>query len=190
MRVDGEIVTPEALPLPRRANPGSHHIVASAAGRADVVRDVRLGEGQTAPVALPFGPSLAPPPVVAPPAPAALPVVPPETPTSSRSPGVATWASLGVGTAGLLAGTIVGVMELSKASTVKGQCNGNACPPAARGDLNDANTLATVSDVALGVGVVGVALGAVFYFTAPSAPVQPSVGLVRGGGSVGLGGAF
>jgi hypothetical protein len=189
VRVDGEAVTPEALPLPRKANPGPHHVVASAAGREDVVRDVRLSEGQTAPVELAFGPALSAAPV-APLPPAVLPSLPPESPPASRSPGVATWTSLGVGAAGLVVGTVVGVLELSRASTVKGQCQGNACPASARGDLNDANTLATISDVAFGVGLAGAALGAVFYFTAPTAPVRPSVGLVPGGGRVGVGGSF
>jgi hypothetical protein len=191
VRVDGEIVTPDALPLPRRANPGPHHIVASAAGRADVTRDVQLTEGQTAPVELPFGPALvaAPPPApVSPPAP--LPPSPAELPSGARSPGVATWAALGVGAAGVVVGTIAGVIELSKASGLKAQCHGNGCPATERDDLSSTNTLANVSNVALAVGVAGVALGAVLYFTAPRSPVQPSVGVVRGGGSVGLGGSF
>jgi hypothetical protein len=194
VRVDGEVVTPDALPLPRRANPGLHHVVASATGRADVAREVQLAEGQTAPVELPFGPALlqAPPPspVVAP---KPLPALPPDLPPTSRSQGVATWTAIGVGAAGLVVGTIAGILELSKASTVKGQCNGNACPGTERGDLSDANTLANVSNVALGVGVVGAAVGAVLYLTgstAPRGPVQPSVGVLRGGGSVGVGGSF
>ena len=190
VRVDGEIVTSDSLPLPRSANPGLHHVVASAAGRADVAREVQLAEGQTAPVELPFGPALAAPaptPVVAP---ALLPAVPPDLPPASRSPGVATWTALGVGAAGLVVGTIAGILELSKASTVKGQCPGHACPESERGALGDANTMANVSNVALLVGVAGGALGGVLYFTAPRGPVQPSVGVLRGGGSVGLGGSF
>jgi hypothetical protein len=191
VRVDDEVVTADALSLPRRANPGLHRIVATAAGRADVVREVQLAEGRTAPVELPFDPALpqAPPPgPVASPQP--LPAVPPDLPPASRSPGAATWAALGVGAAGLVVGTIAGILELSKASTVKGECNGNACPETARGDLNGANTLANVSNVALGVGVAGAAVGAVLYFTAPRGPVQPSVGVLHGGGSVGVGGSF
>ena len=193
VRVDGALVTPDALPLPRRANPGAHHIVATAAGRADVALDVHLAEGQTAPVELPFGPPLQvapPPPVVAPPPPTPLPALPPALPPESRSPGAATWAALGVGAGGLVVGTIVGILELSKASTVKAACNGNACPESQRSDLSSANTLANVSNVALGVGVVGAAVGAVLYLTAPRGPVQPSVGVLPGGGSVGLCGSF
>jgi len=181
VRVDGEVVTPDALPLPRSANPGVHHIIASATGRADVAREVQLAEGQTAPVELPFGPA----PVQAPP-----PALPPEPPPAARSHGAATWAALGVGAAGVVVGTIAGILELSKASTVKGQCHGTICPETERGDLADANTLANVSNIALGVGVAGAAVGAVLYLTAPRGPVQPSVGVLRGGGSVGLGGSF
>ncbi|HEY3820838.1 MAG TPA: hypothetical protein VGL81_26925 [Polyangiaceae bacterium] len=193
VRVDGELVPPDALPLPRRADPGVHHIVASAPGRADVLRDVQLAEGHAAPVELSFGPVIG---VVPPPAPvvapAPLPAIPLESAPApaSSSPGAATWAALGVGAAGLVVGTIAGILELSKASAVKGQCHGNACPESERGELSDANTLANVSNIGLGVGVAGAAVGAVLYFIAPRAPVQPSVGVLRGGGSVGVGGSF
>jgi hypothetical protein len=191
VRVDGELVPPDALPLPRRANPGTHHVVAAAAGHAEVARDIVLGEGQTATVDLPIGPALVvetPPPRAVVPVPLPAPVA--ELPAASRSPGAATWAALGVGAAGLVVGTIAGILELSKASTLKGECQGNTCPETARGDLDGANTLANVSNVALGVGVVGAALGAVLYLTAPRGSAQPAVGLLPGGGSVGVGGDF
>jgi hypothetical protein len=142
---------------------------------------VELAIGPLLVVIAPLAPAVAPSP---------LPAPVPEPPAPSRSPGAATWSALGVGAAGLVVGTIAGVVELSKASAVKGECHGNACPETARGDLDGANTMANVSNVALVIGVVGAALGAVFYFTAPRGPVQPSVGVLPGGGSVGMGGVF
>jgi hypothetical protein len=98
-----------------------------------------------------------------------------------------------VGGVGVGLGTVFGVLAMGAKSTLDGECGPSKkeCPK--QSDIDTLNTDAVLADVGLGVGVVGLAIGAVLLAThhsesgASTAPhVTPWVGL----GSAGIGGTF
>ena len=158
VRVDGIDVPAAALALPRRVNPGAHRIEASAPGYQAVVRSVEVSEGQLLRVVLALEPDV---PVDAPP-------IPPKKPSPTPAPRPRddvnqdglhaqgapwlTYVGLGVGSAGILAGTVTGVLSLDKTSDIKEDCDGNRCPASLQDRYDTANQLATVSTVSFAVG--------------------------------------
>lgn len=144
------------------ANPGVHHVVGTAAGFPDVKRDVRLAEGQALQVVLAFGsaPAAGPAGSPAPERPnAPLPVA------AKASKPVLLWVSLGVAAAGVAVGGATGVYSLSRTKDAKQHCDGNACTPEAQHDIAGAKTFANISNVAFGVGVVALGVGAWQFFS-------------------------
>jgi hypothetical protein len=70
----------------------------------------------------------------------------------------------GVGVAGILTGSIAGLMALRDKSIVDGDCNGPACTTQRGKDAADAaKTEATVSTVGFGVGVAGLVSSVIIY---------------------------
>jgi hypothetical protein len=102
---------------------------------------------------------------------------------SSRWP---VYVAFGVGGAGLLVGSITGVMALSTKSTLNspGVCHANktGCPP---GDVTALSTEGWASNVGFAVGIVGAGVGIVLLVTSGSHGDQ-RVGVRFGPGSVGL----
>ncbi len=98
----------------------------------------------------------------------------------------------GLGVAGFGVFTAFGLMGLS----AKSELDARACKPACPGaDVDDARKKFLVADVGLGVGVVSLALAAAVFLGRGEVPVaEPQIALdvapARGGGSVGLRGAF
>ncbi|MBX3204118.1 MAG: hypothetical protein KF764_03565 [Labilithrix sp.] len=88
------------------------------------------------------------------------------------------YGGFGVGILGLGVGGVTGAMTFSRASDVDPRCENDICAPEAKGDLDAANTLATVSTIAFAVGGAGVVLGVVGYLL-PRRPAsaKPRVGL-------------
>jgi hypothetical protein len=103
---------------------------------------------------------------VAAPAPVAAPAAQ-EADTSPKKNNTLAYVALGVGGAGLLVGTITGVMAMSKKSDL--ECQGKACPSSQEDALDSAKTMATVSTVGFSVGLVGVGVGVVLLLTGNSA---------------------
>lgn len=175
------------------ANPGVHQVVGTAAGFPDVKRDVRLAEGQAMQVVIAFGSAPAARPA-GPPAPDR----PPAPLLASAKAGKPTllWVSLGVAAAGVATGGATGIYSLSLTSRAKRHCDGNACTPKAQHDIDGAKTFANISNVAFGVGIVALGVGAWQFFahkspkrteeSANAAGLEASVGL----GNVALTGAF
>jgi hypothetical protein len=202
---DGEPVSAASLELPRKANPGKHVVQASAQGFDDARQEVTLSEGQNASVTLTLAPNgaVAPEPAATQSA-AASPFTPvaADTKTESHehwSPLV--WAGFGVGAAGLITGTVTGILHLTKVSSIKDEyCGGGtSCRDGYQHALDDARPTATIADVAFGVGIAGVAVGVVGLFLSPSKSgdhatanrksrpwVEPTIGVA----SLGMRGGF
>ena len=75
------------------------------------------------------------------------------------------FGGFGLAAVGAIVGGVTGTMTLTKANDVKPQCENGICDPLARGDLDSAKTLATVSTISFiaagvfaAVGVVGLVL--------------------------------
>jgi hypothetical protein len=160
VRLDGDEVQLTGEPL--LLNPGSHRVVATAPEVEAIERDVELAEGDDETLTLRFEP-IAPPPVPPPP-PAPVPVAPREPDPGSLLPAL---IAGGVGVAGFAVGGITGGLVLSKVSSIKEDCDGNTCPLPLKAEAEDAQTLATISNVGLIVGGVGAALAVTFVFWRP-----------------------
>ncbi|MFZ5891885.1 MAG: hypothetical protein ACOY0T_12595 [Myxococcota bacterium] len=195
--VDNAPVPPALIGAERPTDPGTHQVVASAAGYTEARSSVTLAEGAHQEVSLTLvqDPNAAtattsaltttgtttttngttttttdttPPPAAPTPAPAA------------RDNSLAIFA-LGIGGAGLIVGGITGGLAISKKNSL--ECPDKKCPPSEHDALDGANTMAMISNVGFGVGIVGVALGTVLLITggkkteAPPATTTTTVGL-------------
>jgi hypothetical protein len=203
--VDGSPVPSVLLDNDRPTDPGAHHVTATAAGFTTVSTDVSLTEGQSRTVSLriePLPPG-ATPAASATPAGAAVPAAAvspaPGADTSAPSPNrTPAYVILGIGGAGLVVGTIFGIVALGNKSSLDTDCPAgkNACPASKASDVSSLNsslnTNSLLSTIGLAVGVVGVGVGGYLLLSASSSSpktgvtVRPWLGL----GSAGLNGSF
>ena len=199
------IVELDGVPVARgdwgKANPvdpGHHVLAARAPGRAPWTGTVDMGsahDAQTVTVG-PLAPETAhdAAPAAAPaPAPPSMESASPGPADASSSPGAwkrpAGLVAAGVGVVALGVGTYFGVSAISKSNDAKGRCTPSSCAdPGAVRENDDAKTAATISDVAIGVGIAALGAGAFLFLTAPAGPprttalhVTPLVGRERVG---------
>lgn len=176
VRVDGKVVPEAILGAPYPVDPGIRTVVADCPTCPESEEFVTVAEGQTQEVTLELTPEPAeapPPPTEAevpppPPPAAAPPPAPVEPPRRGISPWV--WAGFGTAAAGVLVGSITGGASLAKTSDTKGRyCQDGICDPAAASALDDANTLANVSNVAFVIAAVGVGAGIYGLLVPPKA---------------------
>jgi hypothetical protein len=87
-----------------------------------------------------------------------------------------------VGVAGIAVGTVFGIAAINDHSSLSKDCNtAKQCPGTSQSDINSYSTNGTLSTIGFGVGVVGIALGAYFFFherakgTTRAATFQPGV---------------
>jgi hypothetical protein len=79
------------------------------------------------------------------------------------------YVGFGVGGLGIIAGSITGVMAMSKVSSLKkDHCQGTTCDPAYQDEFGGAETLGWVSTASFAVGVGGVAVGLYYLLTGSS----------------------
>lgn len=178
-------VTVDNTPLPgvllgaaRPTDPGTHEVRATAPGHLPAVQSVTLVEGGTADVKL----VLTPDPnagATPPPAPAAPPPAAPETSstssgqlgadvTSDRTPPssrTAAFVLFGIGGAGLVTGSVFGLIALSKKGDL--ECPGKTCAEGSDDEdtLDSAKSMALISTIGFGVGIAGAAAGTVLLLT-------------------------
>jgi hypothetical protein len=153
---DGQPLDASKLGGYLEANPGAHRVTGTSPGFVEVKRDIKLAEGQALQVVLTFRNSAAPSTANAPRSanPREQLAQPMPAPDEAKKP-VLLWVGLGVAAAGIAAGSATGLYSLSRTSQAKERCAGKECTPAAKSDIDSALTFANVSNVAFGVGVVG-----------------------------------
>jgi hypothetical protein len=165
-------------------DPGEHVFTFEADGyaRKQTTILVREGEkGRRVSVVLQAAPHGASPPTPlptgapAPPSPSTTPggAPPPqpesETTTSAvesapaKSAPVAAYVALGVGAAGIVVTTVFGALALGNKSSLDGACGSDkkACPVSSQSDISSMHANSIVSDVGLGVAIVGLGVGGV-----------------------------
>jgi hypothetical protein len=162
----------EFLGLPVKVNPGKVLVRATAPGFLPLEREETLAEREAKDVELAFQPD--------PNAHAAKPAREDAGASSAaRSqespPRTLMWAAFGVGAAGVVTGSVTGLMSLSKTDGAKESCDGNRCPEAVEKDIETATTLAHVSNVGFAVGVLGAGIG-VWQLLSASDAREPSAG--------------
>ncbi|HEY1698045.1 MAG TPA: hypothetical protein VGG39_38055 [Polyangiaceae bacterium] len=195
--VDGATVPADALVAPRLVDPGSHTIAATTAGggKAEASVVVKEGEAQTVELKIASDAAIVPP-AGAPAAPEPPVPSPAPEPPSSSGFGPLVYAGFGVAAAGLVTGTVTGILAFSKASSVKNACDGLTCPPSVDGDLHTGRTMGTVSTIAFVVAGAGAAAGVIGLLIAPhhaeSATPAPTASFTPwiGPGSAGVSGRF
>jgi hypothetical protein len=208
--LDDKPVNVASLGIKRAVDPGNHSLKVTAQGFKGASLTFKVPEGGSVnePVTLERGGDVTPPATAS--ASGSASAVPTTVPSDTSSVGVETpppksgrsilpWVAFGIGGAGLVFGTITGVLAIGKHSTLAGECNGT-CPSADSSDLDSYHLMSTLSTVGFIVGGVGVAAGVVLLFvhpgktettpasTAPTAKIdiQPVVGF----GTIGAVGHF
>lgn len=206
LTVDGVAVPAAILDEDRPTDPGSHSVSASAAGYRTETTTVSVREGgesavqlklEVDPNAVAPAQAVAPPAVVVAPAPAPSPA----PPASSRATTERDLAIGGfvVGGVGLAVGSIFGLLALGTQSTLDSHCVSKVCPASEQSDIDSLGTRATLSTVGFGVGIAGVAAGALLLGLSHNEagatggklePRGPTFSPWLGLGAGGLGGTF
>jgi hypothetical protein len=198
--VDGTVVSETVRGIGFAADPGKHSVEASAPGYSTAKLEVEVPEGGRVPATLRLEPSevvAAPPPVVTAESTVSTVKMKADPPIEPESHGVRglTIGLLGAGGASLLVGGITGALSISKTSELKDACPSDRCPSGRADDLSSARTLAWVSNIGLGVGVIASGVGIAFLVSdlssKPSASgrsLKPIFSVSPQGGYLGLGG--
>jgi hypothetical protein len=186
--IAGEEIRRAAWGEPAPVVPGATDVVVSTPGRAPAKQTVTLVAGQKTTLTIDAmageaTPAPAPPP--AEPAPAAD--------TGSNRSSLRPWAYVagGVGAAGLVTFGVFAVLAKSTYDDLNGACHGGPCPPSKNGEISSGKTQQVVANVGLGVGIVGVAVGAtLFVLSIPKSTPESGAALVVTPTGLGVHGYF
>ena len=192
IQVDGQAIPSAALGVRRATNPGTRTINVSAEGYAPRQVTIELTEGaeQAVEVALDPLPEDQKPKQARPSKKSGSPM---EDRGPARDPTL-TYVALGVGAAGIVAGSVTGIIALKKRSDLAEVCPGGRCPTAQQPEIDSYHRWSWISGISFGVGLAGAAAGLVLLLTddggasAQSAPA--SVQLYAGLGEAGIKGEF
>jgi hypothetical protein len=195
---DGAAVDAAALGTPLPMDPGAHLIEAKAPGKVTWSNSIDVKPG---PVQLTVTIPALTDEAQASDAPKGTPVVENGPAGSSKEGGAGRGIALGVagvGVVGVVVGTIFGLKAASSWSSAKNGCQSfpYGCDTDAQNKEHDARTAGNVSTVAFVVGGVGLAAGAILWFTAPHGAGEQkgasdrALGVRVGPSSVALIGAF
>ncbi len=167
------------LGVVRKTNPGHHVIVATTDTGGRARKEVDLVEKQNLEVTLVIEGGTAPlvplPGTTEPqaPLPEAAPVQGTTEPPKRGPSRLLVYSGLGLVVIGVGVGTVTGIIELSKKSSLEQSCANHQCPPSAYSDYDTANTMATISTI----GFIGAGVGAavtVVGLLVRTGPAQPS----------------
>jgi hypothetical protein len=219
LAVDGAVV-PDALDGTAIAvDPGSHTFTVTLAGRSPASLRIDLKEGDAVRREVVLEPKAAPDETgpgqpggaAGAETPGSASAVSAETPAeSARSHGalrLAGWSAIGVGGAGVVLGSVFGILGLEKVSALSSGCPTKSCQETVakqyadlQSDQGVAHSDGVAANIAFGVGILGLGAGVAMLVIsaegrssdAPSAPppaslrAHPSIGL----GDVGVTGSF
>lgn len=164
LEIDERSVPLSALGLGYSLNPGTHRIEIAATGYLAVVRDITLrpGEARTLRIELVPAPKAK---VIAQKPPTAQASQPPKTsapPAEAAEHSSSTWpqwVGFSLAGAGLVVGTVAGVLSLDRTHDAKAYCTGNQCASEAQHDRDEAMKMANISNVGFAVAVLGTGIG-------------------------------
>src|SRR5579883_2202081 len=155
-------------------DPGAYTFTVLAPERVARKLEVTLKEGETKELELEAGdPERAQwPTVVASPVPQAPAPEAPPPPSDGSGKRTAAFVAGGIGAAGIVVGSVTGILAFGAAGTYKDNCTANgACNAQGLDAASSGKTFSTVSTVAFVVGAVGLGAGAYLFLTSgPSAP--------------------
>ncbi|HYQ46512.1 MAG TPA: hypothetical protein VER11_31300 [Polyangiaceae bacterium] len=189
--IDGVAVSAAALGVRRAINPGAHDFAVAAKGYLGGHQALSLAEGEENSVTLELKldpDQQQPEPVIEAPKPEP---VAPAPPTRNHTPA---YVAFGVGAAGLVVGSVSGILWLSKRATLEKHCpNSQECPPDQSDNVDAYHTLSIVAPTGFAVAAAGIATGITLWALEGSS-ASPARGLVVrpyvGVGSIGARGSF
>jgi hypothetical protein len=159
LKLDGQAISRIAWSSPLPVDPGPHEITASAPGKQDRRVIVQMiGNAENKSVSIPaLDDAMSAPPDAFPDR------AGPEAPSAKRTIGLVLG---GVGLAALGVGSVFGIAAIQKRHDSDASCTGSTCTTT-DGVIanNDAKTFANYANVGIGVGVVGLAVGAFLVLT-------------------------
>jgi len=162
LSLDGDAPTPPGTV--RRVDPGAHTARLVAPGGASETIPVSIAKGEARSIAVGLTTPAAPPPAVA------VPAQPPSEPAPASDPR-RPWlfASIGVGAAGILAGSVLGAVALADKSTISAHCPtpGTCDSASAVSTANGAVSIGWASTAAFGVGLAGAAAAVTLWVMKP-----------------------
>ncbi len=154
---DGEELGQGAWDTAVPVDPGVHEVQASAPGRVSWKAKVEVADGEEKKVTIP---ALPPEAALA----SSSGAVPPEPPPTKPVP-TGVWIAGGIGVAALGVGSWFGLRAISRRGESDEHCRGSLCDPTGV-ELNDeAKKAAVISNVAFGVGAVGVGVATYLFLT-------------------------
>lgn len=162
--IDGKPIPAASLGVKRPIDPGRHEVRALANGYYTARKTVTMKEGESLNIAF------------------ELEEAPPDAPIATedetkgevvvtfadpawRKPAMIT--SFAIGGAGLVLGSVTGIMALSKHSSLSTECARGVCTPEQKPDLDTFHTLGLLSTIGFVVAGVGATAGTVLLFVTP-----------------------
>jgi hypothetical protein len=172
VRVDGVLMSKNALRSAIPLDPGTHVIAVSRAGSVDSWESVNVREGEERTIAIepPRAPSQ-------------------DEPTASSHSALRPlmWTAFATGGAGVVLGVVTGALASDRKAQLDDLCNGQACPLVAEDTLRSYRSYKTVSTVGYVGGLVGIATGAILFAVLPrGSRSQPRLGAVISSTETGL----
>ena len=192
---DGLTLGAASLGLALPIDPGTHHVRVSAEGREPRDYSLTIAEAEAKSLVVEPGAPYAaePPPAPAPAPKVATPVVASshvETPPSHGSARTVGWIAAGTGAVALGAGTVFGVLAIGKKSKVDDGCtdaHGSLfCTQAGLDAARSGHTFATLANIGVAVGIVGLGVGGYLLLTTSPDGDRTALGAhaILGGGSI------
>lgn len=190
--IDGRVLPVADLGTRRAIDPGKRTIMAAAPGFLPNERSVKLAAGQEEGLTLELLPEPAPPPTPA----AKKTIVRLPAPPPPKKDYTFAYVAFGAGGAGLLVGSITGVLFLNTRAELNEECpTDQSCPPETK-DLRSRYYLYSyTSGIGLGLGLAGAGVGLALMLNAPEIPTGKTEGSVRifpyvSGDRIGIWGRF
>lgn len=163
VRIDGQVVTQLASGREQVLDPGEHVISATLEGHQPFERRITLAEGERGvEVTVVLEPIAEPPPPPEPPLPTPPAPPPQPAPAEPSGPSAWTWVAGGIGLAGMGVFTGFAINGLMR----RGDLDDLECKPACpQEDVDAMSQDFVVADVAMGVGIAGLAVATILYLT-------------------------
>jgi hypothetical protein len=153
IQLDGEPVPAVLLGVPTPVDPTLHRVTARARGHRPFEAEVTLHEGALEVLGIVLEPEQRP-----------EPMPPPSQQSADRGNSTLAYALLGVGAAGLVTGSVTGIMALNHRSELDAECK-PGCPARMASDLDAFRLQRTLSYVGFGVGVIATGAGGYFLLS-------------------------
>ena len=146
-----------SVDTPARVNPGKHVVTGKTEGAPDARQEITVAAGETKDVELRIEKGATTP-----------------TPPPPERKGLPTLSLIGfgVGAAGLVVGTVTGILAISAEGDIGDRCQGTRCGREVQDDLDSAKTKATISTIGFIVAGVGIAASVVGFFIQPKTDVK------------------